>query len=247
MLHWTKRRTSGDVGWIVMPTPASLIWDAPAPFARKLPKPVSAKSVQLCPAVVDFDARHVVVPCPIDLHVRFAYDAKGVPRCINADGAQSTVRPKALGQMIAIVAQSEWRHPDRPIIQIITPYVFVADSPVWLNQLPPFLDYAPAPLPGVLIAGRFPIHIWPRPLMWAFEWHDIAQPIVIARGQPWFTLRFDTPEPGRIPRLVEAMLTPEVKAYIDGLSGVTNYVSRTFSLFDRALGRRPRQLLVSKR
>ena len=246
MFGWIGRSGAGDIGWLLMPTAASLIWDAPAPPERKLAKPRSAKAVQVCPAVIDFDARNVVVPCPIDLHVRFGYDAKGQAHCVNVDGAQSSVRTKALNQMIAIVAPSEWRHPDRPIIQVITPYVFLADAPAWLSQFPPFLDYAQPPLPGVLIGGRFPVHVWPRQLMWAFEWHDITQPLLVRRGQPWFYLRFETLDPNRIPRVVEAVLTPEIKAYIDGLSGVTNYVNRTFSLFGRAARRRPAKLLVRR-
>lgn len=37
-----------------------------------------------------------------------------------------------------------------------------------------------------MISGRFPIHIWPRHLMWTFEWHDTSQDLVLTRGQPWF-------------------------------------------------------------
>jgi hypothetical protein len=47
-------------------------------------------------------------------------------------------------------------------------------------------------------------------------------------------------------RLVEAEATPEVRTYIDSISGVTNYVNRTFSLFERAKARRPKVLLVKK-
>ncbi len=245
--RWRRRvANTTEIGWALMPTPSSLIWDAPAGFARAAAKPQSAKSVQLCPAAIDFDARNVVVPCPVDLHVRFAYDAKGQPHLVNVDGPHSTVRSKALNQMIAVVARGEWRHPDRPIIQIITPYVFLSDAPAWLSQFPPFLDPVDPPLPGVLIGGRFPVHVWPRQLMWAFEWHDITRPLRVTRGQPWFYLRFETLTPDRIPRLVEAMLTLEVKAYIDSLSGVTNYVNRTFALFGRAEARRPAQLLVRR-
>jgi hypothetical protein len=42
---------------------------------------------------------------------------------------------------------------------------------------------------------------------------------------------------------VETGITPEAKAYIDSISGVTNYVNRTYSLFDRARQRRPKTLL----
>ena len=37
-----------------------------------------------------------------------------------------------------------------------------------------------------------------------------------------------------------------MKEYIGGMSGVTNYVNRTFSLFSTAKARRPKQLLFKK-
>jgi heat shock protein HspQ len=83
--------------------------------------------------------------------------------------------------------------------------------------------------------------------MWAFEWHDIGKDLVVRRGQPWFYVRFETNDPTHRVRLVEAELTPEVQRYIDSISGVTSYTNRTFSLFDRARARRPKQLLVKRK
>lgn len=235
-----------EVGWAITEPKASLIWDDPRQFSRNMPKPPSAKSVQLCPAAIDFDARHFVVNAPVDLHLRFEYDEKKQPRLVNIDGLKSTIRPKHLSQMVTVVNRLEWRHPDRPIIQVITPYIFMADETAYVNQLPPYLDFANPPWPGLLIAGRFPVHIWPRHLMWAFEWHDTSKDLIIQRGQPWFYVRFETDDPSRSIRLVEADITPEVQRYIDGISSVTNYVNRTYSLFQRAKDRRPKNILIKK-
>ena len=38
-------------------------------------------------------------------------------------------------------------------------------------------------------------------------------------------------------------MTPELEQYLKGMDAVTQYVSRTFSLFSTARSRRPRQLL----
>jgi hypothetical protein len=244
--NWLRpARSAGvtEVGWAIMDDRASLIWDQPKTYRRDIPRPASAKSVQVCPAALDFDARHVAVPCPVDLHLRFEKDEQGQPRLKNVAGLQSTIRSKHLQQMVRVVDRVEWRNPDRPIVQIITPYLFLADTPVWINQLPPYLEYTDPAWPGLLICGRFPIHIWPRHLMWAFEWHDLSRDLILRRGQPWFYLRFETPDPSRPVRLVETEITPEAKAYIDSISGVTNYVNRTYSLFDRARQRRPKTLL----
>ena len=83
--------------------------------------------------------------------------------------------------MLVLVPQKEWRKKDRPVIQIITPYLFVADEPIYMTQLPAFNHYHPNPLPGVLVGGRFPIDVWPRHLMWAMEWHDTSRELVPKR------------------------------------------------------------------
>jgi hypothetical protein len=38
-------------------------------------------------------------------------------------------------------------------------------------------------------------------------------------------------------------MTPELKEYLQGIDGVTNYVNQTFSLYGRAMERRPQRLL----
>lgn len=83
-------------------------------------------------------------------------------------------------------------------------------------------------------------------MMWAFEWFDIKQDLVLRRGEPWFYVRFETENPSRPVRLIEAENTPALKEYIAGLSSVTNYVGRTFSLFSTARERRPKKLLFPK-
>lgn len=159
------------------------------------------------------------------------------------DGDQSTIRPQQFAKMVMAVHPSEWRHPDRPIIQVMTPLLFVSDEPVWMTQLPAFYYYRSSQLPGLMIGGRLPIHIWARELTWAFEWHDIKSDLIIKRGEPWFYLNFETTDPSTHVRLVEAEMTSELRAYATSIRGVTNYVSRTFSLFSTAKTRRPKVLL----
>jgi hypothetical protein len=170
----------------------------------------------------------------------------GEPAVMNLAGDQSTIRPRHLNQLFTIVSRKEWRDPNRPILQFMTPYVFVADEPVIINQVPPFYYYGPNRWPGMLIGGRFPIDIWPRGLVWAFEWYDTSKDLIIKRGEPWFYVSFETVDPSRRMRLIEAEKTPALMEYMEGVKSVTNYVSRTFSLFATAKERRPKQLLVPK-
>jgi hypothetical protein len=234
------------VGWLLQTDKASFIWDAPRKLSRSGGKTTHAKGVSFCPAVIDFEARYFEIPCPVDVELRFVLEDGKRPAVVIAAGSEATIRPKHLSSMLTIVKRDEWRHPNRPLIQFLTPYLFVTDEPVYMSQLSPFGHYFKTPLPGVMICGRMPIHIWPRPLMWAFEWYDTTKPLVLKRGEPWFYLHFETNDPTRRVRVIEADMTPALSEYLSGLTGVTNYVNRTYSLFRIAEERRPKQLLFPK-
>ena len=241
-----KRKRAVEVGWALANQTASFIWDAPRPFTRKLPKARSSKAVNACPAVLDYEARHFTVPCPIDLHLRCVHKPGEMPKLMNMAGEHSAVRDQQLNKMGTIQKPSEWRDPTRPVFQIATPYVFISDEPVYINQTPPYLDYGYQEWPGILIGGRFPIQNWIRPLMWAFEWVDTSKDLILKRGEPWFHVRFEVEDPSRPVRLVEAEVTPEVRSFIAGANDVANYVGQTFSLIETAKQRRPKQLLFKK-
>ncbi len=233
-----------DVGWVLQASQASFLWEAPRPFRRRETPPEHAKSVAFCPAVVDHETRLIEVLCPFDLHLRVRIKDNGEATLIDVAGDQSDILPSSLMQLAMLPSRKEWLHPRRPILQIRTPYTFISDEVVHMVQLPPFLDYRDPPWPGLFIGGRVPIQIWPRPLNWAFEWYDIEKDLILARGQPWFYCRFETPDASRHVRLVEATLTPELRTYLAGMDGVVKYVSKTFSLFPIAKERRPARLLV---
>jgi hypothetical protein len=129
---------------------------------------------------------------------------------------------------------------------MLTSYIFVSDDPVFVNQYPPFLHYSAAGRPGVQINGRFPIDIWPRSLQWAFEWHDLSKDLILKRGEPLFYVHFEGPDPAAPVRMIEAKKTPELMTFIDSITGVTEWVTQTYSLFENARERRPKRLLFPK-
>jgi hypothetical protein len=61
-------------------------------------------------------------------------------------------------------------------------------SGIRASKLGEKLHYTKDPLPGPIFWGRFPINVWPRPLMWAFKWHEPDKPIKIKRGDLLFSL-----------------------------------------------------------
>ena len=256
MIPWLKRPAQEDsaaprariteVGWLIDAEQARFIYEAPRPMAPRRKRPENPKAVGACPAVVDHEARLWEVPCPFDLHLRIGRDDQGQSVLINVAGAQSTIGKQKLEQLVHLMPPSAWREPTRPVLQVRAPWRFVTDDPTWITQLPPFNHYRRDPWPGLLIGGRFPLQDWPRLLMWAFEWWDTRQDLILKRGEPWFYLRFETRDPARPIRLVEAEMTHELREFCKGLDGVTSYVNKTAQLFEVANSRRPERLLKKR-
>lgn len=234
------------VGWLLADERGGVIYDAPARVRSAGINQQHAKSASRCPAIIGLESRYFEVACPFDLHLAFARDKDGRPNLVNRLGQQSPTRSRKLASVLHLVNEAEWRYPDRPTLQLSLPYVFIADEPVYLSQIAPFIHYRPDPLPGTIFGGRFPIDVWPRPLMWAFEWHDVKKELQLSRGEPLFYCQFETMPQHRPIQLVEAARTPELSAYLEHISGAVNFVNQSFSLFRTAAERRPRILVTEK-
>lgn len=244
--HMRGRSNVVDVGWWLDAREATFIYDAPYVYRPSYPPPRDSHAVNNCPGILDYEARFVVIDCPFDLHIRLVRNAQGAYE-VAVHGLETSVNVSKLKEnILRLQPPASWRTPERPVLQVSTPYRFVSDEPVYLNEFPPVFHYPKNPLPGLIIGGRFPIDIWPRTLMWAFEWHDVSKDLVLKRGEPWFCLRFETMDPSRHIRLVEAEVTPELREFCQGLDAVNAYVRQTFSLFKVARERRPEKLLVKK-
>ena len=255
-MHFTMNylREAGDpkggpvrVGWVLTDTDSPVIYDPPRRVNSREARRDHAKSASRCPAVLNLESRYFEVPCPFDIHIGFGRDKDGRPILRNLAGEKSAIRGSTLGKRISITKENEWRFPDRPIIQLKLPYLFISDEIVYLTQLEAYMHYRKQPLPGTIFGGRFPINVWPRPLMWAFEWHDIEKPLILKRGEPLFYCQFEFDGPDRNVQLVEAEMTPELKTYVDHIGGAVNYVNQTFSLFEAAERVRPASLLQPRK
>ncbi len=234
------------VGWFLTSDKGAVMYDPPERVILRQTNKIHAKSASRCPAVVQLESRYFMVKCPFDITLGFGRDDKGKPHLINRAGTASPIRGNKLGEVMTLVSEAEWRYPDRPTVQMVLPYCFIADETVYLTQLSAFLHYRRDPLPGTIFGGRFPVSIWPRPLMWAFEWHEPEKDIVLRRGEPLFYCQFEAMDPGRTVQMVEAERTPELVAYLDKIGGVVNYVNQTFGLFKAAEALRPKKLLKAK-
>ncbi|EAR53135.1 hypothetical protein OG2516_11746 [Oceanicola granulosus HTCC2516] len=238
-------RASGpvQVGWFLNTIKGGVIYDPPERVRGPEKNRSHAKSASRCPAVINMESRYFLIRCPFDLNLEFVRDKDGKPALRNLNGSMSSIRANKLRDKVHITAEHEWRYEGVPTIQVETPYVFISDEPVYMTQLSPFMHYTREPIPGTIFGGRFPINVWPRPLMWAFEWHDLERPLKINRGDPWFYAGFETRSPERPVVVSETERTPELIEYMELISGAVNYVNQTFSLFEAAEARRPEKLV----
>ncbi len=241
-----SERKSGPVtvGWFLNQKKAGIVYFPPERVRSAEMNKTHAKSASRCPAVINMESRYFMVRCPFDLNLEFVRDKDGRPAMRNLNGEKSGIRGNKLREKLHIAAEHEWRYPDVPTLQLQLPYTFIADEPVYISQVAPFMHHTKTPLPGTIFGGRFPINVWPRPLMWAFEWHDTDKPLKINRGDPLFYVTFETAPQDRSVVCTEVELTPELDDYMELISGAVNYVNQTFSLFEAAEQRRPAKLVT---
>ncbi|MFK8080966.1 MAG: hypothetical protein AB8B97_11830 [Granulosicoccus sp.] len=236
-----------QVGWFLNERKGGVIFYQPERVRSANQNKKHAKSASRCPAVINLESRYFLVRCPYDLNLEFVRDKDGRTGIRNLNGERSGIRSGKLREKVVIVNEAEWRYPTVPTIQLSLPYVFIADEPVYISQVSPFMHYARTPLPGTIFGGRFPINVWPRPLMWAFEWHDTTKPLKVDRGDPLFYVGFETMPQDRSVVLSETEVTPELSDYMELIAGAVNYVNQTFSLFEAAEEQRPTKLVNPKK
>ena len=232
------------VGWLLSETRSGVVYAPPERIRSAEVNRNHAKSASRCPAIINMESRYFMIRVPYDLHLKLVRDDKGKPGLRNMLGEASPVRGSVLQKKLHLTGEAEWRYPDRPTVQVSLPYMFIADEPVIMTQVSAFMHYSKTPLPGTIFGGRFAINNWPRPLMWAFEWHDTSQDLILKRGQPWFYVQFETLPQDRSVSLIEAEHTPELEKFMDHTTAAVNYVNQSFSLFKDAERVRPETLVV---
>lgn len=238
-----SKRGPVQVGWFLNERKGGIVYMPPERVRSVDMNKNHAKSASRCPAVINLESRYFVVRCPFDLNLAFTRDKDGKPALRNLNGDKSGIRANKLRDVLHLASEQEWRHEGVPTLQLKLPYVFIADEPVYISQVAPFMHFQKTPFPGTIFGGRFPINVWPRPLMWAFEWHDTDSPLKINRGDPLFYVGFETAPQDRSVVLSETEITPELTDYMDLISGAVNYVNQTFSLFEAAEAQRPATLV----
>jgi len=229
------------IGWCVDAPFGDFAFSAPTPVRSMRSAALSERAVQACPAVNEYEKRLYQIPCAFDLNISIERRNGAFDLFVEDRGTR--IDRDILQRFLTLMKPDLWRHPDRPVIQILLPYFFISDEVCFMTQLPPFFDYRASKWPGLLISGRFPIQNWPRIMNWAFEWFDTDKPVRLRRGDPLCYMQFETETPDRQVKLVNCVLTDELKAFRKGIEGMPKYVSNTFKIMDEAATRRPKKLI----
>jgi hypothetical protein len=233
-----------DVGWFIEEPQGKFVFFEPKPLFKSREKPLSNRAVQACPAINELERDYFVIKAPFDIRLRCSRNGESYDLHVVEEGTR--IDNDLIPRFVFLMQPQFWRNKNIPVIQIKVPYFFLSDKPCYMTMLAPYMSQNLVKWPGLMIGGRMPISIWPRILNFAFEWHDFDQDLIIRRGQDLCYLYFETEDLRSSPQLMEIENTKELAEYRAGISATPKFMSNTFSLFETALARRPKKLLVKK-
>jgi len=231
-----------DIGYCLADPSGGFAFKPPHTVFSERDKPLGMRAVQNCPAVNALERQLVEMPSPIGIRLTIE-DEDGGP-ALNVIPQGTFAQPEAIGEMLSLEPPERWRHPKKPVIRLELPIFFVTDEPCLVSQLPPFLGPQMRRWPGTMIAGRYPVTLWPQPLSWTFEWDRPEQELSIRQGEPLCYFFFEFNDPDKRPQLVEAALTPELAEYRAGMEGIHYLTPEIDEVMGMAKSRRPERLLA---
>ncbi|MEO1188934.1 MAG: hypothetical protein AAFW60_07670 [Pseudomonadota bacterium] len=230
------------IAFVPVSLKSSIAFPEPRLLRKSRSKPRSMRAVQACPAVNVFEKRAIEILAPYSVQIRCVPIGDGKFDFHRIDSGTRIVSER-LRELIHVHPPSEWRNANIPVIQIALPYFFVSDTPCYLTQMPAWASPDAASLPGMLISGRFPAHLWPRSLNLAFEWQDTRLDFQMRRGQPICYFYPETEHPESPIRLVPGKLTNALATYRARMDGVVDYTSQALELIDDIEKYRPETLV----
>lgn len=176
-----------NIGWCIASDRFSAAFDAPTPLIPPKDPSLNKKGFLSCPAVRQFPDNIFQVTSPFSLKLRVINSDNG-PTIVPVYPFTSLTEDM-VKNLVQIEPQDTWSKNNVAVIQIPSPYVFVTDEVVFMEQSSPDLSVQ-SRLNWRVIPGRFDIYSWQRPLNWAFEWDFSAGDFEIRVGEPQYNVRF---------------------------------------------------------
>jgi hypothetical protein len=230
------------VGWCFVVEEGTASFPPPERF--QLPKDSSPmrRGHYSCPAVRAAALGNCVIRSPFSMRLRFR--RRDDYASFYPVYPFTTLSEVKLSEMLRVEPRESWRGDDIPVIQFPSPYMFVSDEKMEIEQCSAILADSSS-LNWRLIPGRFDIFGWQRPLNWAFEWDTRNGDLVIRAGEPLYHVRFYD-EHGRLitsPNLVRVELDGELKRRFLSATGVTAIQRGTAALIKKSSINRKRKLV----
>jgi hypothetical protein len=235
---------TAPLGWLTSSPQAALAFLPPEPLSG--PEAARSRLFAAFAGGADPARRIVVVRASFDVRIRLDRRPGRAPRFERvAEGSRLT--QAGFDGLVSAIQPSAQRDPAVPACQLSLNLHLVSDVPCRVQLSAPFLWPGFRAWPGPLVAGRFPLENWPRPLNAILEWQDPGRDWVLRRGDPLAYCAILYDDPDTVPRLVEAARTPVLARHIERLNLVTEVARNVAPMFEAAAAARPPRLLVPKR
>ncbi len=234
-----------DVGWRNCSPQAALAFFPPEPVSTGEAEAIS----HLFPAggsANDLVHRIVQVRCPYDVTIQLSPPGVRPVRCYRKLNERGLSEAGFQG-LVSPVMPTAQRDDGTPAVQISLNLMIVTEELCALHLIPPFLSPGFRDWPGTVVAGRFPVRSWPRPLNCVLEWQDRDRDWVLRRGDPMVYLMFEFDDPAKRPRMVEAAMTAPLERHFAQVDNVSSFGRNVGPMFEEAAQRRPARLLKPKR
>lgn len=233
---------AGTIGWCHAVDEGSAAFPSPERLVLEKDLSPEKRGPLSCPAVRSAAIGLYLVRSPFSLRLRFSRSEEAVS--LTPIYPETTLGQNRLAEFLRLEPSNIWRSRDFPVIQFPSPYLFVADEPIDVEQCLPFLADN-TKFNWRLIPGRFNIHGWHRPLNWAIEWDTTSGDLFIKQGEPLYYIKFYDVAGARIdsPKLVKVPLTDEIKKSLISAIGVSGIQRGTSKLIHQASKNRTGKLV----
>lgn len=230
------------IGYVPVNNRSSIVFPPPRLIRSTRSAPLSNRAVQSCPAVNVLEKRIIEILAPFSLQIRCVSNSRGGFdfHCVDSG---TRIDRELIPQHVTFMAPQFWRTEGVPVVQIGLPHIFICDTSCYVTQMPAWASNKCAEIPGTLISGRFPTHIWPRSLNLSFEWSNTGEDFSMKIGEPVCSLFVETADPESDVSLVHAKMTDDLRDYLVKIEDVVKFSSGSFNLFERAMKVRPEVLL----
>lgn len=233
------------VGWCLTANEAAIAYSAPARFVPPKDNSQSGRGFLSCPAVRGYFDGVFAVLSPFSLQIRLVREASGA--YIKPVYPFSSLSEEMFRQFVSVEPVDSWLTAKTIALQLPSPYLFFADSPVSMEQFHPALTSVSS-MNWRVIPGKFDIYAWQRPLNWAIEWDSTLGDLIIRAGEPQYFVRFRESSRGSHEAdLVECDFTPKLKARLSLSQGITGIRKSTVPLMKKAGSLRAGKSLMKKK